>query len=64
MPQYPGIGFPPDSATGLWRDISRNLFELAQAHGYSGTLEPNGLDNKMSAIRKACFYSAFIVDNP
>jgi hypothetical protein len=63
MPQFPGIGFPPDSATSLWRDISRNFFEIAVANGYSGTLEPNALDNKMSAIRKACFYSAYIVDN-
>jgi hypothetical protein len=63
MPQFPGIGFPPDSATSLWRDISRNLFELAQGYGYSGTLEPNALDNKMSALRKATFYSAWIVDN-
>lgn len=63
MPQFPGIGFPPSSATSLWRDISRNLFELAQVYGYSGTLEPNALDNKISAIRKACYFSAFIVDN-
>lgn len=63
MPQYPGIGFPPDSATSLWRDISRNFFEIAVALGYNGTMEPNALDNKMSAIRKACFYSAYIVDN-
>lgn len=64
MPIYPGIGFPPDSATSLWRDASRNFFEIAQAHGYAGTLEPNALDNKMSAIRKACFYAAFIAENP
>lgn len=63
MPQFPGIGFPPSSATSLWRDISRNLFELAQAYGYTGTLEPNALDNKMSAIRKADYFSAWIVDH-
>jgi len=63
MPQFPGIGFPPSSATSLWRDISRNLFEVAQANGYSGTLEPNALDNKISAIRKACYFSAWLVDN-
>lgn len=63
MPQFPGIGFPPSSATSLWRDISRNLFEAAQALGYAGTLEPNALDNKISAIRKACYFSAWIADN-
>jgi hypothetical protein len=64
MPVYPGIGFPPDSATSLWRDVSRNLYETAVALGYNGTLEPNPLDNKISAMRKACFYSAFIAENP
>lgn len=63
MPQFPGIGFPPSSATSLWRDISRNLFEVAQANGYSETMSPNALDNKISAIRKACYFSAWIVDN-
>lgn len=63
MPQFPGIGFPPDSATSLWRDISRNFFEIAVAHGYTGTLEPNALDNETSAMRKAAYYSAYIVDN-
>lgn len=64
MPQFPGIGFPPDSATGLWRDIERNLFEIAQVRGYTDYLEPNSLDTKISAERKACEYTAFIVDNP
>ncbi len=63
MPQFPGIGFPPDSATSLWRDISRNFFEIAQAAGYNGTLEPNALDGEINAMRKAVFYSAYIVDN-
>ncbi len=64
MPQYPGIGFPPDSQTGLWRDVSRNFFEIAQIKGYGGTLEPNSLDAPINAMRKATFYSAFVVDNP
>lgn len=63
MPQYPGIGYPPDSETGLWRDVSRNFFEIAQAHGYAYTLEPNGLDGAINAARKACYYSAFILEN-
>lgn len=63
MPQFPGIGFPPSSATSLWRDISRNLFEVAQAYGYAGNLEPNALDNKISAMRKAVFYSEWIASH-
>lgn len=64
MPETPGIGFPPDSATSLWRSVSRNLFEIAQAHGYTGTLEPNALDNQTSAMRKCVFWTWFIGSNP
>lgn len=63
MPQTPGIGFPPDSSTSLWRDIARNFYEIAQALGYTGTLEPNALDNETSSQRKAVVYTAFIADN-
>lgn len=52
------------SPTNLWRGIARLYFGIAQAHGYSGGLEPNALDDKISSIRKTCFYTAFIVDNP
>lgn len=63
MPQFPNIGYPPSSATSLWRDISRNLFELAQAYGYAENIEPNALDNKISAMRKATYYSAWIAEH-
>ncbi len=62
MPQTPGIGFPPSSATSLWRAVALNLFELAQSYGYTGILEPNALDNDTSSLRKCVFYSAFICD--
>lgn len=62
--QTPGIGFPPDSATSLWRDIARNFYELAQTRGYNGTLEPNPLDNENDSMRKTVVYTAFIADNP
>lgn len=63
MPQSPGIGFPPDSATSLWRKVSENLFIIAQAAGYSGTLEPNALDNEISSMRKCVTWSAYIGEN-
>lgn len=62
--QTPGIGFPPDSATGLWRDVARNFFELAQARGYNGILEPNHLDTEMDSMRRAVVFTAYIADNP
>lgn len=52
------------SQTNLWREIARNYFDIARARGYSGNLEPNGRDNKISSIRKTCFYTAFIAANP
>lgn len=52
------------SYTDLWRWVARYFHEMAVSHGYSGTLEPNGLDSAISSMRKACFYTAFIVDNP
>ncbi len=54
----------PRSSTNLWREVARQCFVWAQAHGYTGNLEPNALDNEMSSMRKTCFYTAFIVDNP
>ncbi len=63
MPQSPGIGFPPDSATSLWRKISENLFEIAQANGYTNFLEPNALDGKINAMRKSVTFTAYIADN-
>ena len=62
MPQTPGIGFPPSAAVSLWRAIALNLYQLAQAHGYTGILEPNALDNEVSSMRKCVVYSAFIYD--
>lgn len=53
-----------DNDTSSWRKVSHNFFIIARARGYAGTLEPNPLDTMTSAMRKACFYSAFIVDNP
>lgn len=52
-----------DNDTSSWRKISHNAFIIARARGYSGTLEPNPLDSLVNAMRKACFYSAFIVDS-
>jgi len=43
--------------------ISRNWYEIAVANGYNGTLEPNSLDNEISAMRKVCYYTAWVVDN-
>lgn len=63
MPQTPGIGFPPDSETNLWRDVSRNLFELAQGYGYNLTLEPNALDSPINSQRKSVTFTAFIAEN-
>lgn len=57
MPQEPSF---TDSPTDLWRKIARNLYEIAVAAGYTGTLEPNGLDNVTSSQRKAVVYAAFI----
>lgn len=64
MPQTPGIGFPVASQTDLWRDVCRNFFEIAQAHGYVDILEPNGLDNETSSMRKSVVFTAFIGNNP
>ncbi len=64
MPQQPGIGFPPDSETNLWRKVCDNFFEIAQAHGYADFLEPNGLDAPMNSMRKSVIYTAFIANNP
>jgi hypothetical protein len=64
MAETPGIGFPPDSATGLWRDVSRNFFEMAQAKGYNLTPEPNALDSPISSMRKSVTFTAWIGDNP
>jgi hypothetical protein len=50
-----------DSYTSLWRKISQNYYAMAVARGYVGTLEPNALDSEISAMRKVCFYTAFIV---
>lgn len=54
----------PSSSTNLWRQIARLAFDWAVAHGYSGNLEPTGLDSEMSSMRKTCFYTAYVVDNP
>lgn len=62
MPQTPGIGFPPDSHTSLWRKVADNFFEMAQAHGYTDWLEPNALDAKISSMRKSVTFTAFIGD--
>lgn len=51
------------SQTSLWRRISQYYYAMAQSHGYSGDLTPNPLDDKISAMRKVCFYTAFIVDH-
>lgn len=64
MPQQPGIGFPPDSETSLWRDAAQNLFEMAQARGYTDILEPNALDNATSSMRKCVVYTAFLCTHP
>lgn len=61
--QYPSAGYVADSWTVLWRKVSRNWYIIAQAHGYGGTLEPNSFDNDTSAMRKVCFYTAWVVDN-
>ena len=50
--------------TSLWRDLSRSFYTIAVAKGYAGILQPNGLDNDVSSMRKVCFYTAFIADNP
>jgi len=63
MPQTPGIGFPPDSATSLWRKVSENFFEIAQAYGYSGYMEPSNLDGEINATRKCVTWTAFIGEN-
>lgn len=63
MPQQPGIGYPPSSATSLWRAVCLNLFEIAQQYGYNDFLEPNALDNETSSMRKCVIYSAFIVNH-
>lgn len=63
MPEKPGIGFPPSSSASLWRDISRNFFEIAQALGYAGLLEPNALDSKISSQRKVVTFTAYIAEN-
>jgi hypothetical protein len=60
MPQTPGIGFPPSSATSLWRAVALNLYEIAMANGYSGALQPNALDNEVSSMRKCVVYTAFL----
>ena len=60
MPQTPGIGFPPDSATSLWRKVSENLFEIAQLYGHSGHLEPSALDGEINAMRKCVTWTAEI----
>jgi len=54
----------PQSSTNLWRTVARLTYDMAVSHGYSGNLTPNALDNEMSSMRKTCFYTAFIVDNP
>ncbi len=51
------------SWTSLWRKISHNYYDIAVANGYAGTLEPNALDTDTSAMRKTCFYTAWLVDN-
>lgn len=53
-----------DNDTNSWRKIANNFFVMAVARGYAGTMEPNPLDNLTSSMRKACYFSAFIVDNP
>lgn len=58
MPETPGIGFPPDSATNLWRKVSLNLFELAEGAGVAPFPEPNALDNEMQSMRKCVNYTA------
>ena len=63
MPQTPGIGYPPDSSTNLWRKASENFFEIAQQFGYSDFLEPNGLDNEVSSMRKSVTFTAYIGEN-
>lgn len=52
-----------DNDTSSWRKIANNFFVIAQARGYAGTLEPNPLDNMVQSMRKACYFSAFIVDS-
>jgi len=61
--QYASIGYVTDSWTGIWRKISQNWYQIAVANGYAGTLEPNSLDNEISAMRKVCYYTAWVVDN-
>jgi len=61
--QYASAGYPSLGWAELWRMISRNWYEIAVANGYNGTLEPNSLDNEISAMRKVCYYTAWVVDN-
>ena len=63
MPQQPGIGYPSQGQAGLWRDIARNLFEIAQSYGYNDWLEPNALDGEINSMRKAVLYSDYIASH-
>ena len=53
-----------DSWTDLWRKISWDFYVMAQAKGYAESLTPSMLDNQTSAMRKACYYTAYLVANP
>ncbi len=52
-----------DSATDLWRKLSRVFYGLAVGQGYAG-IEPNMLDSKISSMRKVCTYTAYLALNP
>ena len=52
------------SETSLWREISQNYYAMVLDRGYSGIITPNALDSEISAMRKVCFYTAYLVDNP
>lgn len=62
----PDIQYPAwnDSWTSLWRKISQNYYIKAVAKGFSEPLEPNALDNQQSAMRKVCYYTAWLAANP
>lgn len=49
-----------DSWTDLWRKISQNYFIMAQAAGFTENLEPNALDTQQQAMKKVCYYTAFL----
>ncbi len=62
MPYDPQTPVWNDGWTSLWRKISQNYYQMAVTAGFNEPLEPNALDTQQQAMRKVCYYTAFLAE--